>query len=87
MDCLEKLRGIKRFIQNINGAFVDGSLSNLSTMMGRYENHRQRRTFEPDATLQLNAIHSGHPNVSNHTSRDGQGPRRQELFGGREYYR
>ena len=32
----EKVRGIERFIENIDGAFVDSFLSNFSIVVGRY---------------------------------------------------
>jgi len=70
LDYFKQLCGIEWFVQKINGAFVEGSLSNfIITVVGSYKYDRQRRTHEPDATLQLDTIHSWHANVGYHTSR------------------
>jgi hypothetical protein len=51
LDYFEKVPGIEGFIENINGAFVDGFLSNFRIVVRRYQDDGQLRTFQPDATL------------------------------------
>ena len=71
LDCREQVRGVKWFIQKINGAIVESSLSNLSVIVGRDKDNRQVWTLEPDATLQLDATHTRHSDVCNQTRRRG----------------
>lgn len=51
LDYFEEIRGIEGLVQNIDCAFLDGFLPNVRVMVGRYQNHRQSRTFEFDAAL------------------------------------
>jgi hypothetical protein len=71
MDCCEQARGIEWFVQKINGALVEGLLPDFRAVVPGYKNDGQPRSLQPDATLQLEAIHSRHPNVGYHTSRCG----------------
>ena len=51
LDYVKKVDRIEGFIQNINGTFVDGCLSNFRIVVRRYQDDRQLRAFEPDAPL------------------------------------
>jgi hypothetical protein len=86
-DYFEQVRGIEWFVEKIDGTLIESSPSSFIASVGRYKDKWQVRTLELDATLQLDAIHSWHPNVGNHTSRRSERPRLQELFGGREHRR
>jgi hypothetical protein len=69
LDGSKQFLGIKWFTNKKGSALREGTSFDLIIMMSCDEDDRQFRAHEPDAALQIQAIHPWHSDVSNQTAR------------------
>src|SRR5258708_16003740 len=89
-SCLDRSKqflGIKWFTNKKSGTLCEGTSFDLIIVMSCDEDDRQFRALEPDATLQIQAVHPWHSDVCNQTARPGQVILLQELFCKRKHPR
>jgi hypothetical protein len=79
LDGSKQFLGIKWFTNKKSCALCKGTSFDIIIVMSCDEDDRQFRALEPDATLQIQAVHPWHSDVCNQTARFCKEISRQEI--------